>query len=179
MTNMKLNKVINNEHGIYEVEMTCEEAEKLIAGVKKDYPFAVLHGTGYKSPIYILNLYADWGEFVDVVVAEDGEETTCINCGKCDGAKKPFRNTAPGIGNYHERCSTEEFWSDVVQNIDSHFIENGNAYFFTEGEGGFCGARFNIEFEDGEVLEDMGCWHRGEVPECLQHLFRRANSSYC
>ena len=174
---MKLLNTLDEVHGIYELEMTRDEAEWLIEAVKQEYPYAVLKGTGYKSPLYILNVYADWGEYVSHEMAEDGEMTTCVNCGDCDGVRKPFRKTAPGIGNYNERCSSEEFWSDVVQNIEKHFIYKGNAYYFTKGEGGFCGTRYTITFDDGEILEDMGLWHRGEVPESLQHLFRRADYS--
>lgn len=175
---MKLLKTIDNEtKGIYELEMTRDEAEWLIQEVKKSYPYAVLKGTGYKSPVYILNLYADWGDVVNVVVAEDGKPTTCINCGDCGEVKKPFRNTAPGIGDYKERCSTEEFWSSIVQDIENHFIYKGSSYCFTKGEGGFGNTRYTIKFEDGEVLKDMGVWHNGKVPDCIKHLFRRADFS--
>ena len=52
---------------------------------------------------------------------------------------------------------------------------DGNAFFFTKGEGGFYGQRFNIKLEDGRFLEDVGLWHRGEVPESIKHLFVKGN----
>lgn len=168
---MKVTKTIDEVNGIYELECSRKEAEILLNQVKETYPYAVIEGTGYDSPIFILNVYANWGNEVENVIAEDGEYTTCINCGRCGDVKKPSRNSSLGIGDSQERCFYEEFWSEVSIDLNRHFIMNNHAYSFTDGEGGFYGRRFNIELEDGRVLEDIGLWHRGEVPECIRHLF--------
>lgn len=172
---MNLTKTIDNENGIYELKIeTREEALGLLETVKEDYPFAVMEVKGYRFPdVYILHTFANWGEFVTQELAEDGETTTCIGCGRCDEIRKPSRNSSPGIASAPERCFYEQFWAEVVEAMERHFIMNDNAYSFTKGEGGFGGRRFNIVLEDGRVLEDIGLWHRGEVPEPIRHLFVR------
>lgn len=168
---MKLNKVIDNTKGIYEIKCTRDEALNLLELVKQDYPYAVMEGIGYKSEIFILHTYANWGEYVTQEMAVDGKTTTCINCGRCGEIREPSRNSSLGIASSPERCFFEEFWSEVDEAMEHHFMMNGNAYSFTKGEGGFYGRRFTIELEDGRVLEDVGLWHRGEVPESIKHLF--------
>ncbi len=178
---MKLLKVINEVEGIYEVEIeTRDEALAFLELVKEDYPFAIMEVKHFKSKVYTLNLYANWGEYVSNVTAGDGEMTTCLECGDCKGVKKPSRNSSIGIGSAPERCFTEEFWAEVVQRKATHFIDSrGQVYHFTNGEGGFCGSRFDVTFEDGEMLKDVGLWHRGTAPKCIAHLFRKAVSKYC
>lgn len=169
---MKLVKTINEKEGIYELEFdTKDEALAFIENVRAEYPFGILHGTGYWSKKYILNLFANWGNEVEIKIAEDGEETTCINCGDCVDTIKPHRDSSPGMRSDKERCFFEQFWAEVVQEKELHFVENGHAYSFTDGEGGFCGRRYTIELEDGRVLNDMGIWHRGKVPKSIEHLF--------
>lgn len=168
---MKINNVIDSNKGIYELKCTHEEALEFLELAKVEYPYAVMEGTGYKSERFILHTYANWGAVVTQEIAEDGKPTTCIHCGKCADVKQPSRNSSPGIASAPERCFTEQFWAEVVEVIEHHFIMNGNAYSFTKGEGGFGGRRFTIELEDGRVLEDVGLWHRGEVPESIKHLF--------
>ena len=172
---MEIKGVISKENGIFKLE--CESHEEALAFlelVKEDYPYAVMNGTGYYSDIYILNLFATWGEFVTQEIAEDGQLTTCIHCDKCGENKKPSRNSSPGIASAPERCHTEQFWAEVVQEKQRHFVENGHVYSFTYGQGGFGGSRYNVEFEDGEVLTNVGLWHRGKVPQNIAHLFRKA-----
>lgn len=174
---MKLLRTINEQEGIYEIECeTKEEAEALIELVKEEYPYAIIHGTGYYSKKYILNLFANWGEQVEIKLAEDGKTTTCINCGDCNDIIRPCRNSSPGMRNDQERCHHEQFWAEVVQEKNIHFVKNGNVYAFTKGEGGFCGARYNVLFEDGEILNNVGLWHRGDVPKTIEHLFRKATT---
>lgn len=167
---MKFNRIIKK--GIYELKCTREEALKFLELVKEDYPFAVMEGTGYKSEIFILHTHHNWGEYVTNEIAEDGQITTCINCGKCDGSKTPSRNSSLGIASSPERCFFEEFWSEVYEQKEKHFVSNdGSTYYFTKGNGGFYGRRFDIHFENGKILEDMGLWHRGTMPESIRHLF--------
>ena len=173
---MKLNKIIDKTRGIYELKCTREEALNFLELAKVDYPYAVMEGTGYKSEIFILKSYKNWGEYVTQEIAEDGKTTTCINCGRCGEIKEPSRNSSLGIASSPERCFFEEFWSEVDEEMEHHFIMDGNAYFFTKGEGGFYGQRFNIKLEDGRFLEDVGLWHRGEVPESIKHLFVKGES---
>ena len=173
---MKLNKIIDKTRGIYELKCTREEALNFLELAKVDYPYAVMDGTGYKSEIFIFKSYKNWGEYVTQEIAEDGKTTTCINCGRCGEIKEPSRNSSLGIASSPERCFFEEFWSEVDEEMEHHFIMDGNAYFFTKGEGCFYGQRFNIKLEDGRVLEDVGLWHRGEVPESIKHLFVKGES---
>ena len=170
---VKIVEIIDIIDGIFVVE--CEnydEAREYISAVKTKYPFAIMNGNGTNT--FILNLYDNWGKYVTTELAIDGEETTCVNCGKCGTLRDPSRNSSPGIISDTERCFFEQFWAEVVQNRERHFICNGHAYSFTHGEGGFCGQRWTVEFEDGEVLTDVGLWHRGEVPKSISHLFREA-----
>ena len=173
---MKLNKSIGKE--IYEIECSSrEEALEFISNAKKEYPYAVLEGTGYNSNIYILHLHLSWGKYLSQELAVDGEPTTCINCGRCkEELRKPSRNSSLGMASSPERCFYEEFWSEVVEQIDKHFLMNDSAYYFTKGEGGFYDRRFNIKLDDGRVLKDIGLWHRGEVPPIIRHLFVKGES---
>ena len=164
-------KLIDGVNGIMEVEIeSMEDIEKLMEYVKIFYPYAVIDRAHYYSKTCILNLYKQWGEFVTIEMAKDGDTTTCIHCGRCGDIKEPSRNSSPGITSAPERCFFEQFWAEVIQEKERHFIEGKNAYSFTTGEGGFCNRRYTIELEDGRVLENMGVWHRGEVPECIRHL---------
>lgn len=174
---MKLKRTINNNEGIYEIECkNHDEALALLKLVKEEYPYAIIEATGYYSKIYILNIFANWGDYVTQEIAEDGELTTCVNCGRCDNVKKPSRHSSLGLGSSPERCFFEEFWSEVIQNKAVHFIQDGHAYSFTKGEGGFGGTRYTIHFENGEILKDMGMWHRGEVPDSIAPLLRKATA---
>ena len=102
---MNLTKTIDNNEGIYEVKCKSrDEALYLLQLVKEEYPYAIIEGTGYDSPKYILNLFANWGEYVTNEIAEDGETTTCINCGRCnDGVRKPSRHSSLSMGGSPER----------------------------------------------------------------------------
>lgn len=164
-------KLIDGVNGIMEVEIeSMEDIEKLMEHVKLFYPYAIINREHYRSKTCILNLYKQWGEFVTIEMAKDGETTTCIHCERCGEIKEPSRNSSPGLISDHERCFFEQFWAEVIQEKERHFIDGNHAYAFTTGEGGFCNRRYTIELEDGRILEDMGVWHRGRVPDCIQHL---------
>ena len=169
---MNIVRAIDPVFGVYELECTRDEALEFLSRAKDEkYPYAVMEGTGYQSKTFIFYTYEDWGEFVTQEMAVDGETTTCINCGRCGEIREPSRMSSLGIASSPERCFYEEFWSEVVGERENHFIMDGNAYYFTDGEGGFYGRRFDIVLEDGRVLNDVGLWHRGEVPESIRHLF--------
>lgn len=70
-----------------------------------------------------------------------------------------------------DKCFTKEHWeNDVLKRIDEHVIgtvwsdgQQGVDY-YTHGEGGYYDRRFDLHFEDGEIIEDVGLWSRGRVP---------------
>ncbi len=73
-------------------------------------------------------------------------------------------------------CSIKSFWDEVILEKDHHFVNGkGDVLSYTKGEGGFYNDRFNIYFEDGSVLEDMGLWFRGKCPnDHVRDCFRKA-----
>lgn len=165
-------KLIDEVNGIMEVEIeSMEDIEKLMEDVKISHPYAIINREHYRSKTCILNLYKQWGEFVTIEMAKDGKTTTCIHCERCGKIKEPSRNSSPGLISDHERCFYEQFWAEVLQYKERHFIDGNHAYSFTTGEGGFYNRRYTIELEDGRILKNMGVWHRGRVPDCIQHLF--------
>ena len=174
---MKIKSIQNPIEGIMTVE--CEgydEARALIKALKTKYPFAIMNGNGCYSKEFNLNLYETWGDAVEVKMAEDGEITTCINCGECEGNHiKPHRKSSPGIISDPERCFMEQFWAEVVQERCRHFIdENNNVYAIVSADkGGFYGSVYDIFFEDGDKLIKIGLWHRGKAPKSVRHLFRK------
>ncbi len=149
-----------------------EQAVEFIKELKAKYPYAILHGTGYRSTKYILHLYSKWGDFLTEQTTEDGRKYKCCNCtdGLCDGHKKePSWDSSPGILSDRERCFGEQFWAEVYEAKDHHFVDqHGRVLSFTEGEGGFGGRRYTVELEDGTVLKDIGLWHRGTLPQNLE-----------
>lgn len=174
---MKIVEVIDKENGIFKVELPSKEAaEELCKVARDDFPYAIISGTGYYSDIYILNLYRQWGDLVTTIEDEDGP-CTCLKCNKdCEHTdNKPWRWSSPGLLSNHNRCSTESFWAEVVQERHRHFIdENNNVYAITSAEnGGFCGTIYDIFFEDGDELIRVGLWHRGEAPKCVRHFFHK------
>ena len=165
--------IYDEDEKIYKLEIPDrEDAVQLIKDVKKEYPYAILHGTGYRSPTYVLHLYENWGNFLDDKVTEDGKPFKCCNCndGVCTNHKNnPSWNSSPGIISDTERCFGEQFWAEVYEARERHFVHpDGDVWSFTKGEGGFGGRRYNIRLEDGTVLERMGCWHRGKLPTNLE-----------
>ena len=168
-----LKETVDEDKGIFSLELqSFDDARVFIKELKKEYPYAVLNGTGYKSKTFILHLYEHWGDFLTDEIAEDGKRFKCCNCndGLCNNHKKqPSWNSSPGVDNATERCFGEQFWAEVYEARERHFVHpDGDVWSFTKGEGGFCGRRYNIKLEDGTVLTNMGCWHRGKLPHNLE-----------
>ena len=69
-----------------------------------------------------------------------------------------------------DECFTKEFWEEVISEKDSHVIgmewSDGQVGvdYYTTGDGGYYDRRFSIEFEDGEILNNVGLWSRGRCP---------------
>lgn len=72
-----------------------------------------------------------------------------------------------------DNCFTKEHWEeDVLQRLDEHVIDPNSKWSdgqigvdcYTKGEGGYCDRRFDLHFEDGEIIEDVGLWNRGRCP---------------
>ena len=67
-----------------------------------------------------------------------------------------------------DECFTKKFWLDVLKERSEHFVtddgDTDDVLYYTSGNGGFYGARFDVTFEDGRVLSDQGLWGRGRVP---------------
>lgn len=95
-------------------------------------------------------------------------EFNCILCDKC----KFHMN-----GLSKKECFTFAFWyEDVYLRKNMHFMtEDGSVFAFVKGKGGFGNTRYDITFEDGDVLEDYGLWHRGTAPASIQYLFKKHN----
>lgn len=81
---------------------------------------------------------------------------------------------------YHydcENCFKKKFWEEIIaeDEIEKHFVNSENymeypnihqVYFICKPgmDGGFCNARFNVELDNGEFLENRGLWGNGFCP---------------
>ena len=76
-----------------------------------------------------------------------------------------------------EKCFSKKFWEELTdeKEIDNHFVNSESYmeypniyqvyYISPEGkEGGFYNAKFNVELDDGTVLENVGLWGNGFAP---------------
>lgn len=156
---------INNEKGIYVLECEMDEGIDAVNRLRSIYPNALLESGGYKSGKWIIHLHENWDKYLSKKVSEDGREYKCVNCPDCDG-KPSFRDNG--------RCFGEQFWSEVVEEKERHFVEDNEIVLsFTFGEGGFGNRRYKIVLNDNEVLEDVGLWHRGELPKNLENVIQK------
>ena len=81
-----------------------------------------------------------------------------------------------------DNCHTKNFWeNDVLARRDQHVVgqcwSDGQVGvdYFTKGEGGYYNRRYDLHFDDGEIMEDMGLWSRGRAPnERVIKLIRHA-----
>ena len=172
-------EIVDVNNGIIKVKLPSHEAaEELCKVAKKDYPYAIINPSGYNTGIYVLNLFKQWGDLVTTIEDEDGP-CTCIQCEKdCtnpNNDNKPWRLSPPGLLSEPNRCSTEHFWAEVVQERNRHFIDENNhvCSITTADKGGFCGTVYDIFFEDGTKMTKVGLWHRGEAPQCVIPFFRK------
>ena len=76
-----------------------------------------------------------------------------------------------------ENCFSKEFWEEIIapDEVDKHFVNiEGNTTINTlhtvyyickpDKRGGFDNAKFNVQLDNGEFLEDIGLWCNGSAP---------------
>jgi len=121
-------------------------------------------------------------------VCEKHNKTVTTHSQKCEDYTYAFKDETPYCTKEHiikdcalndncrradfncDECHTKKFWEEVIANKDHHVIGSQwsdgqiGVDSFTHGEGGYYNRRFDIHFEDGEILENMGMWSRGRVP---------------
>lgn len=155
-------KVIDvNEKGIIVVECERKEALSVLSYLRSIYPNALMDSVGIRTGKWEIHLHEDWDKYLTQKETADGTVYNCVNCRRCLGDGQP-RIRKNG------RCFGEEFWSEVVEESERHFVEDDNCVCsFTFGEGGFGNSRYTIKLENGETLEDVGLWHRGSLPKNL------------
>jgi hypothetical protein len=98
------------------------------------------------------------------------KQQLCVMCDECD--------YYIDSGRRKNVCFSYEFWHDDVLKHSKHHLINiehpNTTLSFTKKEGGFGNDRFDIEFEDGEKIYDVGLWHRGDAPESVAKQIRKA-----
>lgn len=140
---------------------------------------------GYLQPRFILPN----GEEGLLGECEKHNKTVTTHSKSCKDYKYAFKDPEPYCSKEHiikdcalndnckradydcSKCFTKDFWeNDVLRRREKHVIGNKwsdgqiGVDSFTTGEGGYYNARFDIHFDDGEILEDVGLWSRGRVP---------------
>lgn len=159
---------VDNEKGIIIVESERKEVIECISYLRSIYPNALLESVGIRTGKWEIHLHKDWEKYLTQKETEDGKKYNCINCRRCHG------NDGQPALRKNGRCFGEEFWSEVLEESERHFVEDdGCVCSFTFGEGGFGNQRYTIKFENGEVLEDVGLWHCGSLPKNLEGVIQK------
>lgn len=159
---------VNNEKGIIIVESERKEVIECISYLRSIYPNALMDSIGIRTGKWEIHLHEDWDKFLTQKETKDGRKYNCINCRRClnDDGQPSLRKNG--------RCFGEEFWSEVYEEKERHFVESdGCVCSYTFGEGGFGNSRYTIALESGEILEDVGLWHRGSLPKNLEGVIQK------
>lgn len=158
----------NNVKGIYEIKSSRQEAIEALSYLRSIYPNAIMDSIGIRTGRWEIHLHENWDKFLTQKVTEDGRKYNCVNCRRClsdDGQPSLRKN---------RRCFGEQFWSEVLEESERHFVESdGCVCSYTFGEGGFGNQRYTIKLENGEILEDVGLWHRGSLPKNLENVIQK------
>ncbi len=87
------------------------------------------------------------------------KEVECWECEKCKYSNKSSKDK--------RKCFTYEFWNEVVENKNKHFVDENNSVYHPVADrrdGGFGCTGYDITI-DGHTYENYGLWHRGCAPE--------------
>ena len=159
---------VNNEKGIYVVECERPQALEVLSYLRSIYPNALMDSVGYRTGKWEIHLHKDWDKYLTQKETADGKKYNCINCRRClnDDGQPSLRKNG--------RCFGEEFWSEVLEESERHFVESdGCVLYYTFGEGGFGNQRYTIKLENGEILENVGLWHCGSLPKNLEGVIQK------
>lgn len=159
---------VNNEKGIIIIESERKEVIECISYLRSIYPNALMDSIGIRTGKWEIHLHEDWDKFLTQKETADGRKYNCINCRRClnDDGQPSLRKNG--------RCFGEVFWSEVYEEKERHFVESDNCVCsFTFGEGGFGNSRYNVKLKNGETLENVGLWHRGQLPLNLEGAIQK------
>ena len=161
-------EVIDVNEKVIIVECERNVALEILSNLRSVYPNALLESIGYRTGKWEIHLHKDWDKFLTQKKTEDGRKYNCVNCRRClsDDGQPSLRKNG--------RCFGEQFWSEVYEEREVHFVEDDNCVCsYTFGEGGFGNQRYTIKLENGEVLEDVGLWHCGSLPKNLEGVIQK------
>lgn len=159
---------VDNEKGIIIVESERKEVIECISYLRSIYPNALMDSIGIRTGKWEIHLHEDWDKYLTQKETADGRKYNCINCRRClnDDGQPSLRKNG--------RCFGEEFWSEVLEEKERHFVESDNCVCsFTFGEGGFGNSRYNVKLKSGETLENVGLWYRGQLPLNLEGAIQK------
>lgn len=161
-------EVIDVNEKVIVVECERNVALEILSNLRSVYPNALLESVGIRSGKWEIHLHKDWEKYLTQKKTEDGTVYNCVNCRRClnDDGKPSLRKNG--------RCFGEQFWSEVVEEKERHFVEDDNCVCsYTFGKGGFGNSRYTVKLENGETLEDVGLWHRGSLPKNLEGVIQK------
>lgn len=159
---------VDNEKGIIIVESERKEVIECISYLRSIYPNALMDSIGIRTGKWEIHLHEDWEKYLTQKETEDGRKYNCVNCRRCLG-----NDGQPSLRK-NRRCFGEQFWSEVLEESERHFVESdGCVCSYTFGEGGFGNQRYTIKLENGVILEDVGLWHRGSLPKNLEGVIQK------
>ena len=161
-------EVIDVNEKVIVVECERNVALEILNNLRSVYQNALLESVGIRSGKWEIHLHKGWEKFLTQKKTEDGTVYNCVNCRRClsDDGQPSLRS--------NRRCFGEQFWSEVYEEKERHFVEDDNCVCsFTFGEGGFGNSRYTVKLENGEVLEDVGLWHRGSLPKNLEGIIQK------
>lgn len=161
-------EVIDVNEKVIVVECERNVALEILSNLRSVYPNALLESIGIRTGKWEIHLHKDWEKYLTQKETENGTVYNCVNCRRClsdDGQPSLRKN---------RRCFGEQFWSEVLEESERHFVESdGCVCSYTFGEGGFGNQRYTIKLENGEILEDVGLWHRGSLPKNLEGVIQK------
>lgn len=159
---------INENNDVIEIKCERPQAISVLSYLRSIYPNALMDSIGIRTGRWEIHLHKDWDKFLTQKKTEDGRKYNCVNCRRClsDDGQPSLRKNG--------RCFGEQFWSEVYEEREVHFVEDDNCVCsFTFGEGGFGNSRYIVKLENGETLEDVGLWHRGKLPVNLDNVIQK------
>lgn len=160
-------EVIDVNEKVIVVECERNVALEILSNLKSVYPNALLESIGIRTGKWEIHLHKDWEKYLTQKKTEDGTVYNCVNCRRCLGDGKPSLRK-------NRRCFGEQFWSEVLEESERHFVEDdGCVCSYTFGEGGFGNSRYRVKLENGVILEDVGLWHRGSLPKNLKGAIQK------
>lgn len=105
-----------------------------------------------------------------------------VTCACCGGIEKLIWNASRNA-ELRERslCFDCNFWRGIIDNQNSDCVRvNGEHYYiqpdldciqpFPDSFAGHGGAKFNIRFNDGRMIETRNLWSQGAIPDSFRSL---------